>query len=132
MVGVAQRQRRGHWDTTPANAWGAVTVRRFAELYPASAITGVTNIGLAGATASQSCPLPAEPLSPLLVALAAPTMSPTPQRPATPSAPVPAQPPVPSPAPPNPHHRPPTPAPPVPQPPQPRPPRPTPHHPTPH
>src|SRR3546814_16406586 len=54
MVGVAQRQRRGHWDTTPANAWGAVTVRRFAELYPASAITGVTNIGLAGATASQS------------------------------------------------------------------------------
>src|SRR3546814_7021526 len=62
MVGVAQRQRRGHWDTTPANAWGAVTVRRFAEMYPASAITGVTNIGLAGATASQSWPLPAEPV----------------------------------------------------------------------
>src|SRR3546814_4502452 len=75
MVGVAQRQRRGHWDTTPANAWGAVTVRRFAELYPASAITGVTNIGLAGATASQSWPLPAEPVSPLRVALAAATMS---------------------------------------------------------
>src|SRR3546814_2212202 len=44
MVGVAQRQRKGHWDTTPANAWGAVTVRRLATLYPASAITGVTNI----------------------------------------------------------------------------------------
>src|SRR3546814_14916983 len=71
---VAQRQRRGHWDTTPANAWGAVTVRRFAELYPASAITGVTNIGLAGATASQSWPLPAEPVSPPPVALAAATM----------------------------------------------------------
>src|SRR3546814_3666411 len=27
MVGVAQRQRRGHWDTTPANAWGATVVR---------------------------------------------------------------------------------------------------------
>src|SRR3546814_7445257 len=75
MVGVAQRQRKGHWDTTPANAWGAVTVRRFATLYPASAITGVTNIGLAGATATQSWPLPAEPVSPLRVALAAATMS---------------------------------------------------------
>ncbi|PKP87881.1 MAG: alpha-2-macroglobulin [Alphaproteobacteria bacterium HGW-Alphaproteobacteria-17] len=75
MVGVAQRQRKGHWDTTPANAWGAVTVRRFADLYPASAITGVTNIGLAGATASQSWPLPAETPSPLRVALNAATMS---------------------------------------------------------
>src|SRR3546814_8335722 len=43
MVGVAQRQRRGHWDTTPANAWGATVVRRFAELYPASAIPGTTD-----------------------------------------------------------------------------------------
>ncbi len=75
MVGVAQRQRKGHWDTTPANAWGAVTVRRFADLYPANAITGVTNIGLAGATASQSWPLPAEAPSPLRVALNAATMS---------------------------------------------------------
>lgn len=75
MVGVAQRQRKGHWDTTPANAWGATTVRRFAELYPASAITGTTNISLAGASASQSWPLPAETPSPLRVALAAATMS---------------------------------------------------------
>lgn len=75
MVGVAQRQRKGHWDTTPANAWGAVTVRRFAELYPASAITGVTTIGLAGETAAQSWPLPAEAPSPLRVALNAATMT---------------------------------------------------------
>jgi uncharacterized protein YfaS (alpha-2-macroglobulin family) len=75
MVGVAQRQRKGHWDTTPANAWGAVTVRRFAELYPASAITGVTNISLAGNSASQSWPLPAETPSPLRIALNAATMS---------------------------------------------------------
>src|SRR3546814_11497935 len=53
MVGVAQRQRRGHWDTTPANAWGATVVRRFAELYPASAITGTTRIALAGGSAAQ-------------------------------------------------------------------------------
>lgn len=57
MVGVAQRQKRGHWDTTPANAWGAVVVRRFAELYPASAITGTTRISLANASAAQSWPL---------------------------------------------------------------------------
>ncbi len=29
MVGVAQRQWHGHWDTTPANAWGAIVARRF-------------------------------------------------------------------------------------------------------
>ena len=75
MVGIAQRQRKGHWDTTPANAWGAVTVRRFAELYPASAITGITNVRLAESSASQSWPLPAEAPSPLRVPLAAATMA---------------------------------------------------------
>ncbi len=74
MVGVAQRQRRGHWDTTPANAWGAVTVRRFAGLYPASAITGITTVGLAGGTASQSWPMPAD-AAPLRVPLTTATMS---------------------------------------------------------
>ncbi|MFM5918314.1 MAG: MG2 domain-containing protein, partial [Novosphingobium sp.] len=28
MVGAGARQLRGHWDTTPANAWGAVVSRR--------------------------------------------------------------------------------------------------------
>lgn len=74
MVGVAQRQRRGHWDTTPANAWGAVTVRRFADLYPANAITGVTRIALAGGSAAQSWPLP-DALPLLQVPLATGTMS---------------------------------------------------------
>lgn len=68
MVGVAQRQRRGHWDTTPANAWGATVVRRFATLYPAAAITGVTRISLADASAAQSWPLP-DTTSPLRVPL---------------------------------------------------------------
>jgi uncharacterized protein YfaS (alpha-2-macroglobulin family) len=74
MVGVAQRQRKGHWDTTPANAWGAVTVRRFADLYPASAITGTTTVGLAGASASQGWPLPAD-AAPLRLPLAAAPMT---------------------------------------------------------
>src|SRR3546814_8868661 len=73
MVGVAQRQRRGHWDTTPANAWGATVVRRFAELYPASAITGTTRVSLAGGSAAQSWPMPAD-AQPLSIPLAAGAM----------------------------------------------------------
>ena len=57
MIGVAQRQRRGHWDTTPANAWGAIAVRGFARLYPASAIAGTTDIALGARTAARSWPL---------------------------------------------------------------------------
>ena len=49
MVGVAMRQRRGHWDTTPSNAWGTVAVRRFASAYPA-AVGGVTVARLGAAT----------------------------------------------------------------------------------
>jgi uncharacterized protein YfaS (alpha-2-macroglobulin family) len=59
MVGVALRQRRGHWDTTPANAWGTIVTRRFASLYPASAIKGVTTVALAGQSASQAWPMAA-------------------------------------------------------------------------
>ena len=50
-------------------------MRRFAELYPASAITGITNVRLAESSASQSWPLPAEAPSPLRVPLAAATMA---------------------------------------------------------
>lgn len=71
MVGIAQRQRRGHWDTTPANAWGAVVVRRFAGLYPASAIGGTTRVSLAGASAAASWPLAAD-APPLTLPLSAP------------------------------------------------------------
>ena len=57
MVGVALRQRRGHWDTTPANAWGTIAARRFASLYPASAVTGTTTVSLAGVSRSQGWPI---------------------------------------------------------------------------
>ncbi len=57
MVGVAMRQRRGHWDTTPANAWGSVLARRFAALYPASAVQGTTTASLGGETRQQSWPM---------------------------------------------------------------------------
>jgi uncharacterized protein YfaS (alpha-2-macroglobulin family) len=57
MVGVALRQAHGHWDTTTANAWGAVAARRFGTLYPASAITGTTTLSLGARTATKLWPL---------------------------------------------------------------------------
>lgn len=69
MVGVAQRQRRGHWDTTPANAWGAVLARRFASLFPASAIQGATTVTLGGASRAQGWPMAAD-ATPLRLPLA--------------------------------------------------------------
>jgi uncharacterized protein YfaS (alpha-2-macroglobulin family) len=60
MIGVASRQQKGHWDTTPANAWGAVAVQRFATLYPATAIAGTTKIALGGKTVSVDWPRAAD------------------------------------------------------------------------
>ena len=57
MVGVALRQSRGHWDTTVANAWGAVAVRTFAGLYPAQAIGGTTTLRLGATSIARSWPL---------------------------------------------------------------------------
>lgn len=57
MIGVAMRQRRGHWDTTPANAWGTLAVRRFAAAYP-GVPTGVTTVQLRGETLSRPWPNP--------------------------------------------------------------------------
>ena len=60
MVGVALRQSHGRWDTTLANAWGTIAARKFAALYPATAITGTTSLGLGNATASRGWPLAAD------------------------------------------------------------------------
>jgi uncharacterized protein YfaS (alpha-2-macroglobulin family) len=57
MAGVAMRQRRGHWDTTTANAWGTVAARRFGSLYPAEAIAGITTGTLGTRVVSRSWPL---------------------------------------------------------------------------
>ena len=64
MVGASARQVRGHWDTTPANAWGALIVRRFAAKYPPSAIAGTTHIALGSAKFDLAWPRPvkAEPV----------------------------------------------------------------------
>jgi len=57
MVGVSLRQQRGHWDTTTANAWGTIAARKFAGLYPASAIQGPTTLSLGAQTIVKSWPL---------------------------------------------------------------------------
>jgi len=69
MVGVAARQMRGHWDTTPANAWGVLVTKRFSAAYPASAIAGTTQVGLGAAFYSVSWPRTASALEPVQLPL---------------------------------------------------------------
>jgi uncharacterized protein YfaS (alpha-2-macroglobulin family) len=57
MVGVSLRQMRGHWDTTTANAWGTIAARKFASLYPATAIAGTTTLALGNRSISKAWPL---------------------------------------------------------------------------
>jgi uncharacterized protein YfaS (alpha-2-macroglobulin family) len=57
MVGVSLREVHGHWDTTTANAWGTIAARKFASLYPATAITGATTLTLGAKTISKAWPL---------------------------------------------------------------------------
>jgi uncharacterized protein YfaS (alpha-2-macroglobulin family) len=76
MIGIAARQQRGHWDTTPANAWGAVAVQKFGALYPATAIAGTTTATLGSQTLSRAWPqqVGAPPLNFALPAQRAPLM----------------------------------------------------------
>ena len=68
MVGVGSRQIRGHWDTTPANAWGALLSRRFAAKYPASAVAGTTHMALGTAVFDLTWPRPT-PIAPVQLPL---------------------------------------------------------------
>ena len=64
MIGAALRQQRGHWDTTPANAWGTVAVRRFAQAFP-GVPTGITSATLGAMSLQRNWPSPAPMLFPL-------------------------------------------------------------------
>jgi uncharacterized protein YfaS (alpha-2-macroglobulin family) len=46
--GLMARQQRGRWDTTVANAWGALAMARFAERFEAQPVTGITSLSTAG------------------------------------------------------------------------------------
>ncbi|MGE0484582.1 MAG: alpha-2-macroglobulin [Gammaproteobacteria bacterium] len=44
LRGALARQRAGHWDTTVANAWGALAARRFGARFEATPISGTTRL----------------------------------------------------------------------------------------
>lgn len=46
--GLILRQRRGHWDTTVANAWGTLALARFARRFEATPVAGTTTVRLGG------------------------------------------------------------------------------------
>ncbi len=56
LRGALARHRKGHWDTTIANAWGALAVRKFVARFEKEAVDGKTQITVpsAGPSASTS------------------------------------------------------------------------------
>jgi len=68
--GALGRQRRGHWDTTLANAWGVVALDRFSSKFEAAPVTGTAQLTLAASgkenprAASRSSPVPSTLLLP--------------------------------------------------------------------
>ena len=47
--GSLGRQKRGHWDTTVANAWGVLAMDKFSRSFEGTPVTGTSTISLAGA-----------------------------------------------------------------------------------
>jgi hypothetical protein len=50
VQGAVARQRRGAWDLTVANAWGALAVEKFAHTFERLPVGGATTVSLAGAS----------------------------------------------------------------------------------
>ncbi len=46
--GALGRQRRGHWDTTVANAWGVLAMEKFSQAFENTPVTGLSSATLAG------------------------------------------------------------------------------------
>jgi len=46
--GALGRQRRGHWDTTIANAWGVLAMEKFSRAFENVPVSGTTTASLAG------------------------------------------------------------------------------------
>jgi uncharacterized protein YfaS (alpha-2-macroglobulin family) len=46
--GALARQAGGHWQTTPANAWGVVALRHFQQRYERDPVNGITTVKLGG------------------------------------------------------------------------------------
>ena len=61
MRGLIGRQQRGRWDTTVANAWGAVATRRFQDEFEAQPVSGASAVRSGGETARLSWPAEGDP-----------------------------------------------------------------------
>ena len=48
VTGAMGRQHHGHWDTTPANAWGTLAMEKFSAAFESVPVTGYTEAELAG------------------------------------------------------------------------------------
>ncbi len=48
LRGALGRQRRGHWNTTVANAWGVLALERFSAAFESAPVSGRTEAQLAG------------------------------------------------------------------------------------
>ena len=48
LRGALGRQQRGHWDCTVTNAWGTLAVRKFAQAFEATPVTGSVTATLGG------------------------------------------------------------------------------------
>jgi uncharacterized protein YfaS (alpha-2-macroglobulin family) len=62
MRGALARQQRGTWQTTVADAWGAVATRRFSAAFEATPVTGTTAVALGGATQQLEWTAPPTPV----------------------------------------------------------------------
>ncbi|MEW6706938.1 MAG: MG2 domain-containing protein [Pseudomonadota bacterium] len=52
-TGALQRQQRGHWSTTPSNAWGLLAMEAFSRRFEHEAVGGSTRAGFEGGTPQQ-------------------------------------------------------------------------------
>jgi alpha-2-macroglobulin len=50
--GALGRQHHGHWDTTPANAWGVLAMEKFSKAFENTPVTGQSTVSLDGQTKS--------------------------------------------------------------------------------
>ncbi len=46
--GLVQRMKRGRFDTTTANAWGVLALRKFSRKYESAAVKGTSSVALGG------------------------------------------------------------------------------------
>ncbi len=48
--GALARQKRGRWDTTAANAWGVLALKKFSDIFEKAPVSGTSTVELAGKT----------------------------------------------------------------------------------